>query len=197
MRKGSPSPLPSPPGEGERYLFFGCIVSFHCYIVFRPSSDFGAANPPRRDFMKWAGRPFTIFCILNPALWILSPESQLDPFVSAAAAVQIYYGSLQYNAVGLVTNIAFPASGTVRLKYDSMNRLTNMLDGVGTTVYGYTAVGQLLSEDGPFASDTVTNTYVNRLRTAMSLQQPSGSWTNGFIHDQARRDSHTPTGYVP
>jgi hypothetical protein len=32
----------------------------------------------------------------------------------------------------------------------------------------------------------VTNTYVNRLRTGLSLQQPSGSWTNGFAYDAAR-----------
>ena len=57
-----------------------------------------------------------------------------------------------------------------------------MVDAAGTTKYGYDAAGQLLTEDGPFASDIVTNTYVNRLRTAMSLQQPTGVWTNGFIY---------------
>src|SRR6266567_9637806 len=52
---------------------------------------------------------------------------------------------------------------------------------------GNDAAGQLLTEDGPFASDVVTNTYQNRLRTALSLQQPTGAWTNGFIYDAARR----------
>jgi hypothetical protein len=33
------------------------------------------------------------------------------------------------------------------------NRLTNMVDGVGTTIYGYDAAGQLLTEDGPWPSD--------------------------------------------
>lgn len=37
-----------------------------------------------------------------------------------------------------------------------------------------------LGEDGPFSSDNVTNSYQNRLRTALALQQPSGLWTNGF-----------------
>src|SRR5439155_14419655 len=32
-----------------------------------------------------------------------------------------------------------------------------------------------------------TNTYVNRLRTALALQQPTGAWTNGFIYDAAAR----------
>jgi RHS repeat-associated protein len=86
-----------------------------------------------------------------------------------------------------LTNIAYPASGSITYKFDALDRLTNMVDSVGTTVYSYTAVGQLLSEDGPFASDTVTNGYLNRLRTALSLQQPTGFWTNGFIWDGARR----------
>jgi len=46
---------------------------------------------------------------------------------------------------------------------------------------------QLLTEDSPFASDTVTNTYVNRLRTALSLQRPTGAWTNAFGYDAAKR----------
>jgi len=46
----------------------------------------------------------------------------------------------------------------VTFKYDALNRLTNMVDGVGTTLYAYTSGGQLLTEDSPFASNTVTNT---------------------------------------
>ena len=51
------------------------------------------------------------------------------------------------------------------------------VDAVGTTVYIYTLGNQLLTEDGPFGTDTVTNTYVNRLRRALALQQPSLTWT--------------------
>jgi YD repeat-containing protein len=74
-----------------------------------------------------------------------------------------------------------------KVQFDPLNRLTSMVDSVGTTKYTYTAAGQLFTEDGPFASDTVTNTYVNRLRTALGLQRPSGKWTNGFAYDLARR----------
>ncbi|MCW5554890.1 MAG: hypothetical protein KIS67_22345 [Verrucomicrobiae bacterium] len=35
----------------------------------------------------------------------------------------------------------------------------NMVDAVGTTKYAYTAGGQLWTEDGPFSSDTVTNSF--------------------------------------
>jgi RHS repeat-associated protein len=71
--------------------------------------------------------------------------------------------------------------------YDGMNRMTNMVDGVGMTKYTYSAAGQLLTEDGPIANDTVTNAYSNRLRTALSLQQPTGVWTNGFAYDSTKR----------
>jgi RHS repeat-associated protein len=92
-----------------------------------------------------------------------------------------------YDLVANLTNIDYPSSTDVKLQYDALNRLTKMIDASGTNTYSYTAAGQILTEDGPFASDTVTNTYVNRLRTALSLQQPSGVWTNGFIYDAARR----------
>jgi RHS repeat-associated protein len=68
-----------------------------------------------------------------------------------------------------------------------LNLLTNMLDGVGTTRYTYTAVSQILSEDGPWSDDTVTYGYTDQLRTSLSLQQPTGSWTNRFAYDAAKR----------
>jgi RHS repeat-associated protein len=56
------------------------------------------------------------------------------------------------------------------------------------TKYSYDAVGQLLSEDGPWTSDTVSHTYTNRLRTGLSLAQPGASaWTNGYLYDSAKR----------
>ncbi len=98
-----------------------------------------------------------------------------------------------------------------------------MVDSLGTTAYSLDAPGQLLTEHGPFASDTVihpvrksvsreadlnsqrpesvafcspavplshgASTYINRRRVALSLQQPSGSWTNGFNWDTSGRMS--------
>src|SRR4029077_5845033 len=58
---------------------------------------------------------------------------------------------------------------------------------IGTTKYTYTASGQLLTEDGPFANDTVTNIYSNRMRVGLGLQQPTGAWTNGFGYDGIKR----------
>src|SRR5580700_5601829 len=71
--------------------------------------------------------------------------------------------------------------------YDALNRLTNMVDEVGTTVYAYTSAGQLYTEDGPFVDDTVTNIYLNHLRVGLGLQQPTGFWTNAFGYDAAKR----------
>jgi YD repeat-containing protein len=33
----------------------------------------------------------------------------------------------------------------------------------------------------------VTNGYVQHLRTALGLAQPTGEWTNGFVYDAAGR----------
>src|SRR5512139_2637150 len=71
--------------------------------------------------------------------------------------------------------------------WGSEQGFSTVADGIGTTRYAYTAAGQLLAEDGPFDSDTVTSIYSNRRRVALSLQQPTGSWTNGFSWDTAGR----------
>jgi RHS repeat-associated protein len=89
--------------------------------------------------------------------------------------------------VGNLTFVKYPVSPSVSFQYDPLNRVTNMVDAVGTTVYSYTSGGQLFTEDGPFASDTVTNRYSQRVRTSLGLQQPTGAWTNGFIYDAAGR----------
>ena len=34
-----------------------------------------------------------------------------------------------------MTNVTYAVSPAVTLKYDALNRLTNMVDGVGTTAY--------------------------------------------------------------
>ena len=85
-------------------------------------------------------------------------------------------------------NIIYPVSSNISLAYDALNRLTSMVDGVGTTVYNYDAVGQLLSEDGPWANDTVSYTYNNRLRSGLSVLAPNASaWTESYGYDAAKR----------
>ena len=66
-----------------------------------------------------------------------------------------------------------------------------MVDVVGTTKYTYYEGGLLNTEDGRWVSDTVTYSYNNaRLRSGLSLQQPTGTWTNGLLYDAAKRLSN-------
>jgi len=102
-----------------------------------------------------------------------------------------------YDNVGNLTNVSYRLSPGASFQYDPLNRLTNMVDSLGTTMFTYTLGNQqLLTEVGPFADDAMTNTYVNRLRTGLGLQQPSGLWTNAFAYDAARRltDIVSPAG---
>jgi YD repeat-containing protein len=110
-------------------------------------------------------------------------ENRLTSRWSAAKGTTYYTN----DAVGNPTYLKYPVSSNVSFAYDALNRVTNMVDGVGTTVYSYTSGGQLYTEDGPFASDTVTNGYTQRMRTSLALQQSTGAWTNGFIYDPAGR----------
>jgi len=111
------------------------------------------------------------------------PASRLTNRWSAAKGNTKY----KYDSVGNLTNINYPLSGTINYSYDSLNRLTNMVDALGSTLFTYGASGQLLTEDGPFSTDTITNVYWNRMRTNLSLAQPTGVWTNAFGYDFANR----------
>ena len=66
-----------------------------------------------------------------------------------------------------------------------------MVDAVGTTKHTYDLAGRMLTEDGPWSSDTVTYTYTNGLRWTLALQQPSGSYTQAYWYDSAKRLTNT------
>jgi hypothetical protein len=56
------------------------------------------------------------------------------------------------------------------------------------TKSAYYAGGLLWTEDGPWASDTVTNYYSRaRMRSGLGLAQPTGAWTKGFTYDGGHR----------
>jgi len=81
----------------------------------------------------------------------------------------------------------YPSSHFVQFQYDPPDRVTNMIDASGTNSFCWTAGNQLLTESGPFAASTLTNSYSSRLLTGLGLQQPTSFWTNGFGYDSARR----------
>ena len=81
-----------------------------------------------------------------------------------------------YDPVGNLTNIDYTSSTDIRLAYDALNRLTNMVDATGSpTAYSYTGGSLMASEDGPWDNDTVSYTYNNRLRSSLTLAQPNAS----------------------
>jgi len=93
-----------------------------------------------------------------------------------------------YDAVANSTAVTYPVSPSITYQYDALDRLTNVLDAIGPTVYGYTAASLLQSEDGPWSNDTVTYGYSNRLRSSLSIQAPNSStWTQTYVFDAARR----------
>jgi RHS repeat-associated protein len=111
------------------------------------------------------------------------PDGRLTNRWSAAKGNTKY----KYDSVGNLTNIDYPVSTDVSYAYDPLNRLTNMIDAVGTNIFTYSGSGQLVTEDGPFASDTISSIYWNRMRTNLSLVQPTGVWINAFGYDNANR----------
>jgi len=112
---------------------------------------------------------------------------------SAAKSNTVY----RYDAAGNLTNVDYAASTDIHFRYDALNRMTNMIDGVGTNRYGYDAVGQLLTDDGPWNSDTMSYSYTNRLLWKLSAAAPNASdWVQTYSYDGGRRLNHvtSPAG---
>ena len=95
-----------------------------------------------------------------------------------------------YDNVGNLKSIAYPQQ-TINYAYDALNRLTNMVDAVGTTTFSYTPAGRLQSENGPWANDTLTYTYVQGLRTVLTLSQTTSNWSQSFGYDLGWRMTNT------
>jgi uncharacterized protein RhaS with RHS repeats len=98
----------------------------------------------------------------------------------------------KFDPVNNLTNIVYPTSPAISLAYDLLNHLTNMVDAVGTTRFTWDSVNEILSEDGPWANDTVSYSYQNRLRQSLSLLQPTASaWNQSYAYDVTRRMTNT------
>jgi YD repeat-containing protein len=71
--------------------------------------------------------------------------------------------------------LALAASGTIPARNDG-------------TAFTHDSLGRLLAEDGPFASDLVTNGCVKFQRTILGLEQGSpGMWQQTYGYDVAGR----------
>jgi RHS repeat-associated protein len=90
--------------------------------------------------------------------------------------------------VGNLTNVHFSSAPDFNMAYDALNRLTTMVDAVGTCSYSYSSFGAIATEDGPWDEDTVTYSYVNQRRTRLSVQQAYGSpQETAYGYDAANR----------
>ena len=100
-----------------------------------------------------------------------------------------------YDNIGNLKSVSY-AQQTNSFAYDALNRLTNMVDAVGRTIFGYTPAGQLQSENGPWANDTLTYTYVQGLRTALTLSQTASNWSQTYGYDSGwrMRTLNSPAG---
>ena len=81
-----------------------------------------------------------------------------------------------------------PFDANVVFRYDDLNRLTNMVDGIGSSTFSWTDEDQLALEDGPWADDAVSFQYQNRLRSSISVQAPNATaWNARYTYDDVMR----------
>ena len=100
-----------------------------------------------------------------------------------------------YDAVGRLGTKSYPNDPQVVFNYDARGRLTGMTDGVGTSTFTYSDGGQMTSEDGPWASDTVAFGYSNRLRQSLSIAAPNASpWQVAYQYDSGWRLTNVVSG---
>jgi RHS repeat-associated protein len=111
-----------------------------------------------------------------------------DNRLTSRTSVQKGTTSYGYDNVGNLTSVTYSSNSALSFSYDSINEMLSMSDGIGTTTFTYTPSGQLASEAGPWASDTIAYSYTNRLRQSLNLQQPNASaWAQTYGYDDANR----------
>ncbi len=97
----------------------------------------------------------------------------------------------RYDDAGNLTGIDYPDSRDIGFTYNAVNQVATMSTaGLGTTTFNYTDAGNLASEGGLWPNDTVSYAYhatSPRLRTGLTVRQPSGTWSHSFGYDAARR----------
>ena len=89
---------------------------------------------------------------------ILAYNYDADSRVTNRYSISKGNKNYSYDAVGNLTNVSYNVSPSISMAYDANNRLTKMVDGVGTTSYSYDGLGELLSEGGLWNNDAVNYT---------------------------------------
>jgi RHS repeat-associated protein len=160
-------------------------------FTFSPASDLLTLSDGKSQVTTWAYDAYGRVASKKYAdgntnlIYAYDAGSRLTNRWSAAFG-NTKYG---YDAIGSLTNIDYPTSADVTFKYDALNRSTNeVVSGVFTNNFTYQSGGAIATEDGPWDNDTLTYTYnAVGLRSGLSIQQASGSYTNGYTYDAAKR----------
>ena len=96
-----------------------------------------------------------------------------------------------YDPVGNLRAINYPNSPDLAFDYDPLNRVKQMTDAAGITLFAFTKASQLASEDGPWSNDLLTNIFAQQLRSSSTL---GTTWTNSYGYDSARRMNTVTSG---
>ena len=97
-----------------------------------------------------------------------------------AKGVVTTYG---YDVVNNLASIAAAGLTTINFTYDSLNRRTQMTDGVGTTTFGYDLASQLTSIGGPLATIALSYDALGRA-TGRSI---NNAGTGTLVYDNYGR----------
>jgi RHS repeat-associated protein len=96
-----------------------------------------------------------------------------------------------YDANGNPLAASYSSGTGITAAYDALNRITSMIDAVGSSTFTWQNFGAfqgaLASENGPWANDTVTHGYANRLPISLTLAQPGGLWSELYGYDGSLR----------
>jgi RHS repeat-associated protein len=96
-----------------------------------------------------------------------------------------------YDANGNPLTVAYSSGTGITAAYDALNRITSMSDAAGSSTFTWQNFGAfqgvLAAEDGPWANDTVTHGYANRLPVSLTLAQPGGLWSELYGYDSSLR----------
>jgi RHS repeat-associated protein len=157
---------------------------------YSPAGDLTVLTDPRNNTTTWHFDQFgRITNKVDAASNVLftyqyDPDNRLTNRTSAAKGSTTF----KFDALGNVTNIVYPVNPSVSMAYDAMNRLTNMIDGIGAASYSFDPGGRLLSEGGLWTDGAVSYTYNNRLRSSLKVSAPNASsWVQTYSYDGAKR----------
>ncbi|MGB7768985.1 MAG: hypothetical protein WBN22_09065 [Verrucomicrobiia bacterium] len=131
-------------------------------FTYNPADELLTLTDGKNQTTAWSydqyGRVTNKVDATNEILFVYQydPDNRLTNRWSAAKGTTVY----RYDPVGNLTNVDY-SGGTVytpsiNFAYDALNRLTNMLDGLGDTTFTWTPGNQLAGENGPWTDDAVT-----------------------------------------